>query len=1162
MTGTRNFGPMGAGKPLESLFAGLKQAPGGPFSGLSGALSPMLLARLAVRGEATLLVVNGSDRALRLAQETRTWLGPAQNRAKLFLPERESWYDQTPIPREVSSERTAAIGLDSAGGGLVIATVPAVCERFFAPRRWAESVLVLSVGTTLSLRDLTFSLAGLGYTRTSQVQAAGQFAVRGGILDVFSPHQEFPVRLDFFGDEIETIKTFSVETQRTLDKLAQTAVVPALEHFMDGVEREGALAALNAAAGALDPTRRELLERRIERFCLHPDSRDVRELLPFLGKGTHFLWEHWHQPRVLIEDPDQIGDDLETFLEQQERAFSKASELTPLLPPGSYFHSPAEILAGLRASGAAAFSRFKRDAGSGLVFEVEPVAPPSDPSRETLVTDLNRWMRDGWAVTLIISDPDRFHNLKGLLGERKIPVYSGSDPMKMAYGAVLMLCGSGRRGFIANRDRIAVLGEEDIYPHQAKSVAHPRTRVEKGLLEVSQLVPGDLVVHADHGIAQFGGIHPMTAGGNTREYLLLNYAGTDKLYVPADQVHKVQKYIGMEGARPLIHSLNSKVWENQKRRVQKHVETIARELLELYARRQLSHGFAFLPDNDLQREMEGKFAFTETPDQAKAISATKADMEAAVPMDRLICGDVGYGKTEVAIRAAFKAVNSGKQVAVLAPTTLLAFQHFQTFNNRLQGFPVTVDMVSRLRKPVEQKKTIDGVKGGRVDILVGTHRLLSSDIGFRELGLLIVDEEQRFGVKHKEKLKALKASIDVLTLSATPIPRTLQMALSGIRQISVIDTPPEDRRPVHTYVAPFDQVWAKRAVIEELKRGGQVYYVFNRVEKIDQKAEFLRNLVPEARIAIAHGQMDETLVEKTMLAFIQGEYDLLLATTIIESGLDIPNVNTLIVDEAERLGLSQMYQLRGRVGRSNRQAWAYFFYSKGKRLTQEAQERLSTIEEHTALGSGFKIALRDLQIRGAGNLLGEEQSGHIAAVGFALYIELLEEAVGKLRGVSVPKPSDSAIEIPVTALFPMSYVGDEDTRFDLYARIARCTGIETLELLRAECEDRFGRLPEEGNSLFRVARLRLLAGKSGVKKITRVMNRLRFEFDRSPAADLNDLVALRTAFWKRISFSQNDPFAVFVQLKDEEGTEVLDTAENFLMLSGADGAAVSKEHMT
>ncbi|NLI77456.1 MAG: transcription-repair coupling factor, partial [Candidatus Riflebacteria bacterium] len=1099
------------------MFAGVPIGGGGSCGGLAGALLPMFLAFLARQDGVSLVVVPSPERAGRLADEARAWLGPYAGRLHLFLPERASIYDQTPADPEVMAHRLAALGLEALGGGVVLAPVAALAERLPPPADWLARRLDLRPGLVIRPQELAMTLAQMGFRRVNLVEEPGQFAVRGGLIDVFPATGGQPVRCDLFGDEIETLKTFSPQTQRTLERIEAIGIVPALEMLPTAGGLEAIATAVEAALARLEePTVRELLLRRLEHLRGHADTRDLRELAPFKARGEAFLWDYWPGARVFIEDPDQITEALADFQTGLQQTWRKVADLTPLPAPEAYYHDAEPLRQALAGRRPTAISRFRLpgegEAADGvtarprpsaiprLAEEVEPIPPPADPSRESLLKDLQRWTREGYAIALVINDENRFHSLRGLLVERKVPTHSARSPMQLKPGAVMLVAGPSQRGFVHARQKVAVLGEEDIFPHQARPAAGPRRVAEASLASIAQLAPGDLVVHVDHGVAEYRGIQDMVAGGITREYLLLQYAGSDRLYVPTDQVHKVQKYIGFEGFKPAIHSLNSKVWEGQKRRAQKNVEAIARDLLELYARRHAQPGFAFLADNDLQAEMERAFPYVETPDQRKAIDATKGDMEQPVPMDRLICGDVGYGKTEVAIRAAFKAVNSGRQVAVLSPTTLLAFQHFQTFAARLEKFPVTVDMVSRLRKPKETKEILDRVKAGAVDILIGTHRLLSQDVGFKNLGLLIVDEEQRFGVKHKERLKSLKSQIDVLTLTATPIPRTLQMALSGIRQISIINTPPEDRRPVNTYVAPFDAAWAKRAIIEELKRGGQVYYVFNRVEKIEAKAAFLRELVPEARIVVAHGQMDEQLVEQTMLEFIRKEHDVLLATTIIESGLDIPNVNTLIVDEAERLGLSQMYQLRGRVGRSARQAWAYFFYSRGKRLSQDASDRLATIEEHTALGSGFKIALRDLQIRGAGNLLGEEQSGNIASVGFTLYVELLEEAVARLKGVAGPKPVESSIEIPLTALLPKLYMPEEEPRIEMYSRLARCQELDLLEVLQAECEDRFGPLPPEARTLFQVSRTRILAGKAGVRKVTRVLQHLRFEFcsDRRP----------------------------------------------------------------
>lgn len=1139
---------MTRGAPIDAFLTALQLENCHSLSGFGGALGAICLAAIARQPGVTLLFTPSSERARDLARQVEVWLGQASHRLVCMLPERDSIYDQTPADPDVIAGRLAAMSLEARGGGLVIAPAEVALERFFRPEHWLANCFEVKVGSDIKREQLVGRLVASGYRRTSLVEERATFAVRGSLLDIFPPDCEFPFRLDFFGDELDSIKLFSVQNQRSFDKRESLRIIPVNEYLASQDELSALGERIADEIKNLDERRSSLLERKLEHFLLSPDSRDYKELKPFHDKGHGFIWDYWQNCRIFVDESEQTFTAAEEFFTNVENKFLQLGDLTPLLPPQSYYHPAKSFCESVEERGYVRFSRFG-DPESDRFANIEVQPPPTDPSRETLLRELRQLSEAGWAIAIVINDETRLNNLRGLLGERKVRIHSSAQPFGIKAGSVLFLKGLARRGFKDFKRRIAVFAEEDIYLGPAREAAPRRHATRQNVFNLQQMVPGDIVVHADHGIAEFRGIQTMTAGGNTREYILLQYAGTDRLYVPTDQVHKVSRYLGMEGHVPRIHSLNSKIWVSQKNRVCKNVELIAKELLELYARRHASQGYAFAEDCDMQRQMEEKFPYTETPDQMKAIVDTKSDMQSAIPMDRLVCGDVGYGKTEVAMRAAFKAVCSGKQVAVLSPTTLLAFQHFQTFQKRFEGFPVSIDMVSRLRKPAEQRAILKKATAGTLDVLIGTHRLLSSDINFRDLGLLIVDEEQRFGVKHKEKLKQLKAHIDVLTLTATPIPRTMQMAMSGIRQISIIDTPPQNRRPVQTYVAPFDPAWVKRAIIEELKRGGQIYYVYNRVETIDKKMAFLRELVPEARIAVAHGQMPEDQVEKTMLAFVQQQFDVLIATTIIESGLDIPNVNTLIVDEAERLGLSQMYQLRGRVGRSARQAWAYFFYSKHRRLTKEASERLETIEEHTALGSGFRIALRDLQIRGAGNILGESQSGHIASIGLSLYMELLEEAVTRARrGQAAPEKVDSAVEIPITAYFPTSYIADEETRVELYSRLARCSDEVLLHEIREECEDRFGLLPNDAEGLFIISRIRILASSCGVKKVSRVLNHLRFEFVDNRLPDIGSLFQSGDSLLQQIYFEPKDRTSVNMNILLDTPEAVFADAEAFMRL--------------
>ena len=1116
------------------------------FLGYTGSLGAVTLASLAKQKGVTIFVTGTSERAKEVYRQVSVWMDSGSQRLICMLPERESVYAQASTDSEVVASRLSALSAEQRLGGLIIAPASVLLERFFDPSRWLKACFKVNAGDDITRDELVEKLVLLGYKRTNIVEEPATFAIRGSLLDLFPPNCQYPVRLDFFGDDLDSIKRFSVETQRTFEKCESFSIVPANEYVASQEELKQVAERIEDEILKIDKKRGTQLSRKLEHFMMNPDTIDYKELKPFVEKGYGFLWDFWKEYRIIIEETEQTFLAMEEFAKKTEALYKQLGDLTPLRPPRHYYHDCSRVIECLEEREAINFSRFGEH--DDQIFKDIEFAPPTDSSRESFINDLRQLLSSDWAVVIVIDGENRFENLKGLLGERKIKIHSSSSPFGAQYGSVLFLKGYAVHGFKDHKRRLAIFTESDIYLGRDTEGKKRRKSGRQNLLQIEQMVPGDIVVHADHGIAEFRGIQTVTAGGNTREYLLLQYAGTDKLYVPTDQVYKVTKYVGTEGYIPKIHSLNSKTWVTQKTKISKNVEAIAKELVELYAKRMANVGFAFSPDDELQREMEERFIFTETPDQMKAIIDTKADMESNIPMDRLVCGDVGYGKTEVALRAAFKAVCSGKQVAVLAPTTILAFQHYQTFLKRYEGFPVSVDLVCRLRKPSVQKETLKKAKNGTLDVLIGTHRILSSDIEFKDLGLLIIDEEQRFGVKHKEKLKQMKSQIDVLTLTATPIPRTMQMAMSGIRQISIIDTPPLDRRPVQTYVAPFDSAWVKRALIEELKRGGQIYYVYNRVESIDKKAAFLKNLVPEARIVVAHGQMEEGEVEKAMLAFVQKEYDILLATTIIESGLDIPNANTLIVDEAERYGLSQMYQLRGRVGRSTRQAWAYFFYSKDKRLTKEATERLETIEEHTALGSGFKVALKDLQIRGAGNILGETQSGHIASIGFSLYMELMEEAVAKIKsGVKYVEKVETEIEIPMTAFFPKEYIADQEIRVEMYSRLARCNDLDLLEDIKDECEDRFGRVPKSAIGLFAISKIRILAGKAGISKISKVMNHLKFEFG-SALPDIGILFKTGASILRQIYFESKEKNVINLNIVNDELNSMLTDTETFLSL--------------
>ncbi len=926
---------------------------------------------------------------------------------------------------------------------LIVASAAAVTRKTIPYPDFASACHTLTPGMHVDILGLLARWREMGYEVKSAVEVPGEVSRRGGILDIYSPNGELPLRLEFFGDEIESIRLFDPQTQRSSKLAAAATIVPAQEAAWSG---EGAImeylppdallildepSDIEAAVKELDAQASELQRGQVEELKLSEDSP-----VPYLNwteletklkaVKSHLTLTRWFTGDGMPPHPlnfasaPNYGGQLQAFLKQARQMLQgqrrlvvvsyQAARLGELLQEENIFVSP--------------------------ISSIEHLPSPGS------LTLIQGALAAGWTV-----------------------------------GEVTLLTDAELFGFVKQR----------------RMIKRHRLSRRDPLLEFSL---GDYVVHIEHGIARFAGTIRMTADGVGRDYLVLEYAAGDRLYVPTDQADRVTHYIGPGGGPPALSRLGTQEWARIKQRVRESTRDMAEGLLALYAAREVISGFAFSPDTVWQQELEASFPYIETPDQMEAVHLVKEDMESARPMDRLVCGDVGYGKTEVALRAAFKSVTDGKQVAMLVPTTVLAQQHFTTFMQRLGAFPVNVEMLSRFRSEKEQQAILERLANGIVDICIGTHRLLQKDVAFKDLGLVIIDEEQRFGVAHKERLKQMRKEVDVLTLSATPIPRTLHMSLIGVRDMSTMETPPEERLPIKTYVAEYDEGLVREAIIRELERNGQVFFVHNRVQSIYQVAHRLRKLVPEAEIAVAHGQMPEEELERAMLDFTQGEVDVLLCTTIIESGLDIPNVNTLIVNEADKLGLAQLYQLRGRVGRGSNRAYAYFLYNKGKHLTPAAEKRLQTIFEATELGAGFRIAMKDLEIRGAGNLLGAEQSGYIAAVGFDLYSQLLTEAVEELKGkqakgegitidsspARLPPP---AIDLPLSAYIPEDYVAELGTRLALYQRLARIRSPEEVRQMAEEFNDRFGSLPFPVDNLLYMVKLKVLGFQAGLQSISR-----------------------------------------------------------------------------
>jgi transcription-repair coupling factor (superfamily II helicase) len=1017
----------------------------------SATLRPLLIASLlsddrGLAGRPALLVTPDDRSARDMAADLRAYLAPRRVR---YYPTRGTGYASqiSPPPHLVGLRIDALDALSAEADPVVVASAVALAESVPDASLRPAGFSVLR-GGEIDLGALGDDLAAAGYERTDQVTDRGQFAVRGGILDVFPATEERAVRIELFGDEIDSMRWFSTFTQRSLGEAERVELAPAAE--LDAEHRGLAALALDSEEGEEAPSLADALP--LENF------RAPLDLVPDAAA-------------VILSPADEIEPALRDHWE----------DATTAMHADDARHLYVDVAAPL--GGRSVLSITSAGDDDADAFRASRAESPARSMREA-EGELEKLLASGYRAVVAFDGLGEAERARYNLDRLDVAILDGrplSPDPGLAFAEARL-----REGFVSPELRLAVFPFRRLV-HRRRRAEERRPGAGRGRLAFTELRVGDYVVHEDHGVARFAGFETREVGGVTRDYLYLEYKGEDRVYVPTDQLAKLSRYVGA-GAEPALSALGGKRWQNMKARARSAAGALAGELLNLYAERRSRKGHAFPPDGEWQLAMEAAFPYRETADQLEAIDAVKADMEAERPMDRLVCGDVGYGKTEVALRAAVKAASDGRQVMMLVPTTILAQQHLGTFRERLADLPFVVEGVSRLRKPAEVKKALREFSEGRIDILLGTHRLLSRDVRAKELGLLIVDEEQRFGVKQKELLRQLKLKVDVLSLSATPIPRTLQMSLAGLRDISVIETPPEGRRPIRTYVGPFDDDLVRRAIERELERGGQAFFLHNRVETLPQVSQQLRGLVPGARFAEAHGQMEESELEETMLRFLRGDADCLVATTIIESGLDIPTANTLIVERADQLGLAQAYQIRGRVGRSRERAFAYLLYPSERSLTEESSARLATLADHTELGSGFRIAMRDLDIRGAGNLLGDEQSGHVAAVGFELYCQMIDEAVTELSegrdGAAAPETGEPVrVDVPVDAYLPASYVPFEAAKIDIHRRIAGARAGGELRAIRDELDDRFGPLPREAESLLELARARIELAAAGAESV-------------------------------------------------------------------------------
>ncbi len=1078
-----------------------------------------LLAAIAANKSPILLVTTSTRRADELTSELKEYLDPS---AVCNFPPWETLPHERLSPKsDTITERFKALNsLNSNNAKITVTSIRALLQPIIK-NDLTKTKINISAGQDYELETLVANLSRFGFNRVDLVERRGDFAVRGGIVDIFPADQEHPVRIDFFDDQVEEISFFSISDQRSISPTTSLIIYPCRELLIDEKVKLKA-----AKIGERFPQLKELTEKITEEIYFE----GIESLAAGIVDNYNLLIDYlpancqiWFidQPRIISRSVDLIETNQE-FLDaawsnlawsDQESKALPVDLTTELNRGGFYTFEEIEDLCRKKGQITKALNLYRSNPDETELDFLDEIESFGNKF-ELAVSQISDWFKAGYQITFTSAGSGTLTRFAELLANADLPFQIGESAPKSK--VISLTSSSIAHGFISEKFKIILITEKDISGQRSvdKDLARMPSRRKKAIDPLS-LVAGDYVVHEQHGVGRYVELINRTIGGVSREYLVLEYAASkrgqpaDKLFVPTDTLEQVTKYVG--GEAPALHRIGGADWQSTKRKARKAVKQIAAELIKLYAARMSSPGFAFSPDTPWQNELEASFPFVETIDQQATIDEVKRDMEQPHPMDRIVCGDVGYGKTEIAVRAAFKAVQDGKQVAILVPTTLLVQQHFNTFSTRYSGFPIKIAALSRFNSASESKSIIAGLASGEIDVVIGTHRLLSKDISFRDLGLLIVDEEQRFGVEHKEELKKARTNVDVLAMSATPIPRTLEMAITGIREMSNITTPPEERHPVLTYVGAYDEKQVTAAIHRELLRDGQVFFIHNRVESIEAVAERLKKLIPELRIGIAHGQMNERVLEEVILGFWNREFDLLLCTTIIESGIDIPNANTLIVDRSDLFGLSQLHQLRGRVGRSRERAYAYFLYPTDKPMTELAHDRLTTIATNTDLGAGMQVALKDLEIRGAGNLLGGEQSGHIAEVGFDLYMRMVADAVDEFKSgyfEETPKKLECKVELPINAHIPIEYVEAERLRLDLYRRIADAIDDAGLDEIKAELQDRFGDLPEAVSELLAVASLRIFARTLGITEIAIAGKNLRItpvELPESAQIKLNRL---------------------------------------------------------
>ena len=1007
--------------------------------------------------------------------------------------------------------------------GVVVTTIDGLMDHLLPLSMVESQILTVSQGEVIDIEEWKQRLVSLGYERMAQVDGMGQFSIRGGIVDIFPLTEELPVRIELWGDEVDSIRSFDPESQRSVEQLEEVVLYPTTEIVLTPEQVEMGLERITKSEKSYEKTLREqsqteeahrirsIIEEFKENLKDGMATGSLDSYLTYFCQDTVSFAEYFpaEETAVFLDEPIRLKERGEAVETEFRESMMNRLEKGYLLPEQtSLLYSIRETLAELETPHTVCVTGLEQKIPGQEIKNRYSIQTRNinsyQNSFEMLIGDLKRWKKEKYRVVLLSGSRTRASRLAGDLREYELSAFCTDDPERSVQpGEILVTYGVLHRGFEYPQIKFVVITEGDMFGGSKKKRRKKKTSYEgKKIQSFTELSIGDYVVHEDHGLGIYRGIEKIEQDKVIKDYLKIEYADGGNLYLPATRLDGIQKYAGSDAKAPKLNKLGGEQWKKTKARVKGAVKEIAKDLVELYAARQDSNGFQYSEDTVWQREFEELFPYDETDDQLDAIDATKKDMESRKIMDRLICGDVGYGKTEIALRAAFKALQDGKQVVYLVPTTILAQQHYNTFVQRMKDFPVRVDLLSRFRTPSQVKKTLEDLKKGLVDVVIGTHRVLSKDVHFKDLGLLIIDEEQRFGVSDKEKIKKLRENVDVLTLTATPIPRTLHMSLVGIRDMSVLEEPPVDRVPIQTYVMEYNDEMVREGIKRELARGGQVYYVYNRVKDIEEVANHVAQLVPDANVVFAHGQMHEHQLEKIMLDFINGDIDVLVSTTIIETGLDISNANTMIIQDADHMGLSQLYQLRGRVGRSSRTSYAFLMYKRDKVLKEVAEKRLQAIREFTELGSGIKIAMRDLEIRGAGNVLGAEQHGHMEAVGYDLYCKLLNQAVEALRGKRDEEEDfQTVVDCDIDAYIPVSYIKNEYQKLDVYKRISAIESEEEYMDMQDELIDRFGDIPKTVDNLLRIALIKALAHQAYVTEVG--INRQEVRISMFPKAKLN-----------------------------------------------------------